>query len=185
MANKADSHIAVRIVYEELRQTDEMKRYEQNSSELDSAAVSSDDHLRRLHDHETHGDDRRNPLHFLYVNRPPQNRIERQLEKDGKLEEFRTDKLRSRLMREVDPDNAQGHYWTMVRKIEDQGAKLLTFAGCRWKRMWRPQGKSHLCGAETPGKSTNRGLSRLPRDSSLYWREARQAGREAPAVYCV
>ena len=105
-----------------------MKRYEQNSPDLDSDGVSSDDdeYFRRLHDHETHGDDRRDLLHFLYVNRPPMNRIERQLERDGKLEEFRTDKLGSRLMRKVDPGNAQGHYWTMVRKIEDQGAKLWT-----------------------------------------------------------
>ena len=40
-----------------------MKRYEQNSvGARFSLAISSDDHLRRLHDHETHGDDRRNPL---------------------------------------------------------------------------------------------------------------------------
>ena len=128
-ANNAGSHIGVRIVYEELRQTDAMKRYDPNRPDLDSDGVSSDDdeYFRRLHDRETHGDDRRDLLHFLYLTWPPRNRIERQLEKDDKLEEFRTDKLRSRLMREVDPRSAQGHFWRMEREIEDQGARLWTF----------------------------------------------------------
>ena len=103
-ARTTQEHLALRILREEFRQTDDSQWREQR--------LQSD------------SEDRRNLVHFLYVTSPPRNRYERELEAEDALEDRRREMLCSRLTREVDPDEAQGEFWRIVKEAEHRGATL-------------------------------------------------------------